>query len=159
MYAKLTVIPAEAGTSFPSPLAGEGRVRGIGHRPYSQSIKKNSKALRRNSTDAERMLWQAVRGGRLGFKFRRQFPVDNKYIADFVCLKKRLIIELDGGQHNENEKDIARTDYLGKNGFAVIRFWNNDILENLDGCLEFLLNELTPRPIPLPQGERGKECV
>ena len=81
------------------------------------------------------------------FKFRRQFSIDNKYIADFVCLEKKLIIEIDGGQHNENECDKERANYLENIGFKVVRFWNNDILNNMQVCLGTIYRELhTPHP-------------
>ncbi|MHA1540623.1 MAG: endonuclease domain-containing protein, partial [Alphaproteobacteria bacterium] len=92
-------------------------------------------------------LWSRIRNKNLDVKFRRQHQIGSKYIADFVCLEKRLIIELDGGQHCENENDKIRTLYLEKHNFRVIRIWNNEILENLNGCLEFILEELnTPHP-------------
>ncbi len=69
-----------------------------------------------------------------GYKFRRQQTIDN-YIVDFVCFENRLIIEIDGGQHAENEKDVERDKYLSKNGFKVLRFWNNEVFTNIKGVL------------------------
>jgi homoserine kinase type II len=146
---------------FPPPLRGRVRVGGntnSSHRNYLPYIKEFARSLRKNQTQAEQRLWQILRKKSLGFRFRRQFPIDNKYIADFVCLEKRLIIEIDGGQHSESIKDIERTLYLENQDFRVIRFWNNEILDNLDGCYEILLEELnkdaTPHPGPPPQGGR-----
>ena len=93
-------------------------------------------------TDVERKLWQRLRGKQLGEKFRRQYPIDN-YIVDFVCLEKRLIIECDGGQHAEQEsKDSERDKHLQGKGFMVLRIWNNEIIENLDGVLETIYYHL-----------------
>jgi very-short-patch-repair endonuclease len=139
-----------------------GGINPPSHRDYPKYIKEFSRSLRKNPTEAEKKFWQVLRGNSTGFKFRRQFAIDSKYIADFVCLEKRLIIEIDGGQHNENEKDIERTLYLESENFRVIRFWNNEVLQNLEGCYQILLNELekpslTPHPNPPPQG--GRESV
>ena len=126
---------------------------------YQPYIKEFSRDMRKNSTKAENLLWQKIRNGQLGFKFRRQHQIDNKYIADFVCLEKRLIIELDGGQHNDRPKDKDRTLYLENNNFKVIRFWDNEILQNIDGCLEILLKEISllnnPSPCPSPAMGEG----
>lgn len=110
-----------------------------------------AKNLRKESTDVERLLWSRLRAGRFeGLKFRRQHPI-GKYIVDFVCLERTLIIELDGGQHDlpgEIRKDKERTSWLEKEGYAVLRFWNNDVLTNMDGVLEVirerLLRSLSP---------------
>jgi very-short-patch-repair endonuclease len=91
-----------------------------------------SRGLRKNSTDAERKLWSILRSRQLGgFKFRKQVEIDG-YVVDFLCAEKRLIIEVDGGQHTP-ERDAPRTAYLESQGFRLIRFWNNEVLENLDG--------------------------
>ena len=96
--------------------------------------------LRTQSTDAEKRLWGALRNRQLaGYKFRRQFPIP-PYIADFICLEMRLIIELDGGQHADAAAyDAARTAFLEQQGFRVLRFWNNDVLGNTEGVLEEIL--------------------
>lgn len=155
-----------------SPLAGEvadlsasegldynDNIKISSHRMYQPYIKEFSRDMRKNSTKAENLLWQKIRNGQLGFKFRRQHQIDNKYIADFVCLEKRLIIELDGGQHNDRPKDKDRTLYLENNNFKVIRFWDNEILQNIDGCLEILLKEISllnnPSPCPSPAMGEG----
>jgi len=114
--------------------------------------------LRRDQTDAERKLWFRLRDRRLrGLKFRRQVTIGN-YIADFCCESARLIIELDGGQHSAREsQDAKRTTALESQGYLVLRFWNNDVLQNIDGVLESILDTLRPvppHPNPLPEGER-----
>ena len=93
--------------------------------------------LRNNLTDAERCLWQHLRNSQIeGVKFRRQQPIE-MYIVDFVSFDKRIVIELDGGQHAEaGRKDQQRDACLAMNGFSILRFWNNEVFENLDGVLE-----------------------
>lgn len=97
-----------------------------------------ARRLRHHQTDAERCLWGCLRNRRLdGLKFKRQQPIGDNYIVDFVCGDKRLVIELDGSQHTtQTIKDKIRTDYLKSCGFTVLRFWNNDIFSNLKGVLE-----------------------
>jgi very-short-patch-repair endonuclease len=113
-------------------------------------------------TDAEHQLWQHLRAERLpGFKFRRQQPMGN-FIVDFVCLEVRLIVELDGGQHNGAVSDVARDAWLTSQGFVVLRFWNNEIFENLEGVIERILVQLqaTPSPQPLsPQGRGARRRI
>ena len=95
--------------------------------------------LRNNLTDAEHRLWQRLRNSQMeDVKFRRQQPIE-KYIVDFVSFDKRIVIELDGGQHAESgNRDQQRDRCLAMNGFSVLRFWNNEIFENLDGVLEII---------------------
>jgi len=97
----------------------------------------SARSLRKNQTDVERWLWQKIRNRQLlNLKFRRQFPIDC-YIADFVCLELKLIIELDGSQHIEQvDYDERRRACLEQRGFRIMRFWNNDVLSNGDGVLE-----------------------
>ena len=104
--------------------------------------------MRNEPTQAEHILWTKVlRKKNLGFQFRRQFVIDNKYITDFICLEKRLIIELDGGQHCGSEQDKIRDQYLKEQNFKVLRFWNNEVLNNLEGVYIKIINELkTPSP-------------
>ena len=98
--------------------------------------------LRKNSTNAERHLWYQLRANRLGFKFKRQVPI-GAYIVDFVCLEKRLIIELDGGQHMDNQiYDTKRTDWLMTHGFNVLRFWNHDVFQQTPSVLEVIMTAL-----------------
>jgi len=95
--------------------------------------------MRREATDAERKLWLLLRDRRLaGAKFRRQAPI-GPYIADFVCLRRKLIVEADGGQHFESQNDLVRDQWLAAEGYAVVRYANNDILNNPEGVLSDLL--------------------
>ncbi len=97
-----------------------------------------AKDLRKKATDAEKSLWQHLRAQQLeGFKFRRQQPIGN-YIADFVCFEKRVIVELDGGQHAIEGKDNKRDKWLTSQGFKVLRFWNHEALTNVNGVLEVI---------------------
>jgi very-short-patch-repair endonuclease len=106
----------------------------------------NARVLRRNFTEAERRLWAALRDRRLAhYKFRRQRSV-GPFIADFVCIAHRLVIEADGSQHAENPTDEARTIWLEEHGWKLVRFWNNDILENTEGVLESILQILRQTP-------------
>lgn len=109
--------------------------------------------LRKNQTDAEKLLWHNLRNRQLeNIKFKRQYSI-GPYIVDFISLEKRLIIELDGGQHNEDEniiKDQARTEFLEKEGFKVLRFWNNDVLVNTENVLEEIIQSFSPSPRPSP---------
>ena len=110
-----------------------------------QSKLKTTRAreLRKTSTDAEKVLWSQLREKQLGGKrFRRQRPIGN-YIVDFVCLEGRLIVELDGGQHQgSSDYDATRTFELNKLGFSVIRFWNNEVLGEMDGVKEAIVRAL-----------------
>jgi very-short-patch-repair endonuclease len=120
---------------------------------------KLARQLRKNTTDSERRLWQELRRCQVdGFKFRRQAPIGN-YVVDFVCFERTLVIELDGGQHAEQlEFDNSRTDWLNKEGFRVLRFWNNQVFAELEGVMEIIWRALrdTPHPNPPPQGGRGQ---
>uniref|UniRef100_UPI002620CE04 endonuclease domain-containing protein n=1 Tax=Dokdonella sp. TaxID=2291710 RepID=UPI002620CE04 len=120
----------------------------------------NARNLRRNSTDAENRLWYYLRDRRLGgFRFRRQVPL-GRYVADFVCMRERLIVELDGGQHMDHRADDEeRSRYLERAGFRVLRFWNDDVLLRTEAVLESLLAALCsacPHPNPLPQAGEGE---
>jgi len=94
-------------------------------------------------TEAERLLWRALRDRQLaGFKFRRQHPV-RPYVVDFVCIERKLVVEIDGGQHAQQvAKDAVRTTVIQAKGYRVIRFWNNEVLENLEGVLQSILAAL-----------------
>jgi very-short-patch-repair endonuclease len=111
--------------------------------PYQ--LRDDSRRLRREQTPAESLLWQNLRAKRLnGAKFRRQHAIGD-YIVDFCCLRHRLVVEVDGGQHagdQEEEKDAARTARLEAQGFRVIRFWNDDVMKNLDGVLTSIVDAL-----------------
>jgi very-short-patch-repair endonuclease len=106
-------------------------------------LREFARELRRNSTDAERLLWSRLRARQLdGVKFKRQVPLAG-YIVDFVSLARKLVIEVDGGQHSERSGlDAQRTAALEKCGYHVVRFWNNDVLDNIEGVLESVLQEL-----------------
>lgn len=107
-----------------------------------------AKQLRANMTDAERVLWKHLRAHRLnGHKFRRQHPV-GPYIVDFVNVGAKLVIEADGGQHKESASDVGRDSWLKSQGFTVLRFWNNEILNETEAVLSSILKalEMTPDP-------------
>jgi very-short-patch-repair endonuclease len=116
-----------------------------------------ARQLRRNATIAEQQLWYRLRSRSLyGVKFVRQEPI-GPYIVDFVCREQRLIIEVDGGQHAENERDVVRDRWLRDHGYRVLRFWNNDVIENADGVLEAIAEVLGASPSPRLRGEgRGE---
>jgi very-short-patch-repair endonuclease len=122
-------------------------------RRKDQKRTERARSLRRALTPAELTLWTRIRGRRLGgFKFARQEPID-RYHVDVVCRERCLIIELDGGQHAESPEDRRRDPALCAFGYRVIRVWNNDIIDNLDGVLRRLLSELEKSPLtpdPLP---------
>lgn len=108
-----------------------------------------ARALRQNMTEAERLLWHRLRAHRLqGQKFRRQHPI-GPYIVDFVHFGSRLVIEADGGQHNGSASDARRDAWLKGRGFKVLRFWNNDVLVNVDAVLEVILGALGENASPL----------
>jgi very-short-patch-repair endonuclease len=118
-------------------------------------LRARARELRNNPTDAERLLWSHLRFWQLdGYKFRRQQPLGS-YIVDFVCLEKRLVVEVDGGQHSQ-AVDAERDNWLRDQGFVLLRFWNNEVLKNIDGVREVILRNLlnTPYLNPSPQGGR-----
>ena len=113
--------------------------------------------MRSEPTPAEHRLWQILRAKRLaGYKFKRQLAIE-PYIADFVCVQQRLIVEADGGQHCERRRDLRRDAYLKAQGFRVVRFWNDEIFNNEEGVLTSILDALEqPSPQPLSRS-RGEE--
>jgi very-short-patch-repair endonuclease len=116
-----------------------------------------AKALRTNQTEAEARLWYHLRAHRfMGLKFKRQKPV-GRYIADFVCWERRLIVELDGGQHAEQAAyDRQRDAWLRSEGYTVLRFWNNDVMQQLEGVLEQIRCAVESFSLaPLPQVAEG----
>jgi very-short-patch-repair endonuclease len=130
-----------------SPLRGE-RVASAGRREpgegqtYARGKVRLERRLRRQATNAETKLWFALRDRRLGgFKFVRQEAIGS-YVVDFVCRTKRLVIEVDGGQHADNRKDRARDAALNAEGYDVLRFWNSDRLTNEEGVLTVILAKL-----------------
>jgi len=112
-----------------------------------------ARILRKNLTPQERKIWEIVRAHRFyGLEFRRQYPV-GRYIVDFICKEKKIIIEIDGGQHNQDinkELDIQRTNYLISKGYKVIRFWNNEIDNNIAGVYEILKKYIDSSNQPPP---------
>jgi very-short-patch-repair endonuclease len=141
----------EAVTKDPLSLRERDRVRGV------ERLRSLARTQRLQATDAERVLWQHLRGRYLkGFKFRRQVVI-GPYIVDFVCLNAKLIIEADGGQHAEQDVyDARRTALLETLGYRVIRFWNHEILKELHSVLEQIHSALIEVPSPQPSpGGRG----
>ena len=148
----------------PSPLVGEGASRlrreagegALVKDPSSDVKTSRARELRSRMTDAERKLWFALRDRRFAnFKFRRQVPL-GPFIADFVCYDARLVVEVDGGQHAESQSDQRRDQWFAANDFVVRRFWNNDVLKNLEGVLISILETLhaqTPHP---DRAKRGR---
>ena len=123
-----------------------------------------ARQLRSKQTDCETLLWSRLRAHRLsGLKFRRQQPI-GVYVVDFLCPEKRLIVELDGGQHQERvDYDSNRDTWLKSEGYTVLRYWNNEVMENLEGVLEDIgrvagvFAKLSPSPQPLsPQGRGAR---
>ena len=105
----------------------------------TRNLTQNARNLRKHATDVEKLLWSKLRAKQIkGCKFRRQQPIGN-FIVDFVCMAGKLIIELDGGQHaTQKGKDKIRDNWLKKEGYEVLRFWNNEVFENLEGVLEVI---------------------
>lgn len=115
------------------------------HRNIPPPHRAFARAMRADSTKAENILWQALSGKQLeGLKFRRQVPLDG-YILDFVCFEARLIVEVDGGQHAESQRDKGRDLHFERQGFATIRVWNDEVLTNIDGIPMTILREARPR--------------
>jgi very-short-patch-repair endonuclease len=129
---------------------------------YTETTLRQAKRLRRNVTDEEMRLWNALRNGQVeGAKFRRQQPI-GPYIADFVCQSSRLIIEADGSHHAGSAHDKSRDAFLRNKGYRVLRFWNVDIRDNMHGVLETIRQALTPPHPPIaaqwapPSPSRGE---
>jgi very-short-patch-repair endonuclease len=116
---------------------------------------RRARELRNNATDAEKQLWYHLRNRQLdGHKFSRQMPV-GPFICDFMCRQARLVVELDGGQHDAAAgRDEERTRFIESEGYRVIRFWNNDVLGNMDGVLTEILRVLEVTPTPGPSRKR-----
>lgn len=136
----------------PSPLGERGWGEGA-------NLLKHAKFLRTNQTDAEQRLWYYLRAHRfMGLKFKRQKPIGS-FIADFVCLELKLIIEADGGQHG-GDADARRDAWFQGQGFSVLRFWNHEILTQTDAVLErirLVVIALSPGPSPTGRGEKLAE--
>ncbi|MGJ5077057.1 endonuclease domain-containing protein [Bradyrhizobium oligotrophicum] len=117
--------------------------RSPSHRTTSTRIRGFAKTMRRQPTESEAAMWRLLRDRRFEkYKFRRQAPVE-QFILDFVCFEKRLIIEIDGSQHADNEKDIERDAILKAAGFRIVRYWNNDVLYNSTAVQEDILTKLS----------------
>ena len=131
------------------PLEGGGKRVGV------RGLRGIAKGLRKQSTDTERHLWKNLRNRQIeGFKFCRQQPV-GRYVVDFVNFERKVVIELDGGQHALDAGDTIRDEWLRAEGYKVLRFWDNQVFSNLEGVLETIRDALlTPHPAPLPRGER-----
>ena len=148
----LVTNPETPKTQSPRPSGERARVRG-------QLKKSRPQQLRTNATEAEQKIWYFLRNRQSEkFKFRRQHPI-GVYIVDFVCLEEKLIVEIDGGQHAERvQYDERRTNALRAKGFRLLRFWNNEVMQNTNAVLETILAEMNAGPSPLPSprnGERG----
>jgi very-short-patch-repair endonuclease len=128
--------------------------------PVQQRIQplthERARDLRSHPTEVEAKLWQALRGKHMmGHRFRRQQPI-GVYIADFACLEAKLLVELDGGQHAEAiTYDERRTAWLESQGYRVLRFWNNDVMHNMEGVLMRIVDVLSPPPQPSPLKGEG----
>lgn len=149
------------GTELPSPLEGEGaptgRVapggagEGSGLAPHARKawrtgattkLRGFARSMRTNATEVEGRLWTLVRNRRfVNFKFRRQVPI-GRYIVDLMCPSAKLIVELDGSQHADNEDDAARDAWLAGRGYRVLRIWNNDLTQNRGGVLDAIWHAL-----------------
>jgi len=117
-----------------------------------------ARELRNNATAAERVLWQHIRNRQLeGARFNRQVPI-GPFICDFACRSLKLVVELDGGNHALRiAEDASRTKYLESKGYSVLRFWNNDVLGNVEGVLSVIGKALRDRPSPNPSRRTGGE--
>jgi len=121
--------------------------------------RQRARRLRRDQTDAEQALWARLRDRQLfGAKFRRQHPIGH-FVADFCCPQRKLVVELDGGQHAARvAADQKRARFLQEQGYRVLRFWNHDVLGNTEAVLERIVEALSyPHPCPLPGRARGKK--
>ena len=146
----LVIEPGATKAPSPRPFGERARVRG-------QPRKSRPQQLRTNATEAEIRIWYFLSNRQFAkYKFRRQHSI-GVYIVDFVCLMEKLIVEIDGGHHAERTQyDERRTITLRAKGFRILRFWNNDVLNNTDAVLETILAELTARPSPSPSPRNGK---
>ncbi len=123
--------------------------------PLPTGARQHARDLRRSGTDAEHKLWYQLRAGRLnGLKFRRQHPIP-PYIVDFYCESRKLVVEVDGSQHND-EVDRERTRFLERKGLRILRYWDNEVLQQMQAVLEAIVDVADSRtltPTPLPAGE------
>ena len=124
----------------------------------TQRGKRNARTLRKSETDTERKIWQLLRSRNLnGAKFRRQHPI-GPYVIDFICINEKLIIELDGSQHQQQQThDAQRTMFLQQAGYRVIRFWDNDVLLQTESVMQVIFEALgNPSPQPSPRESAGR---
>jgi very-short-patch-repair endonuclease len=133
----------------------EGSGEGLLDKAYDREPTRRSRELRNNATPAERKLWQHIRNRQLsGLRFNRQVPI-GPFICDFAARTAKVIVELDGGQHAVRTfEDERRTRFLESRGYRVLRFWNNDVLENVEGVLATIQKALENRPSPSPSRSR-----
>jgi very-short-patch-repair endonuclease len=133
-------------TKLPSPVAGEGQDGGL------RAVTNRARYLRSNPTDAERILWRHLRLRQVGgYKFRRQRPI-GPYFVDFICLEKRVVIEVDGGQHSEQRSyDDRRDAWLKKEGFRVLRFWDHEVLRKIENVKQVIWQALRAPSSILPR--------
>jgi very-short-patch-repair endonuclease len=111
--------------------------------PVRRQTSRHAAQLRKDATDAERLLWGSLRGRRLaGRKFRFQATI-GPFVVDFLCIEARLVVEVDGSQHSA-QADAVRTRFLQSQGYRILRFWNNEVLESLEGVLEVIHSALHP---------------
>ncbi|MGD9501445.1 MAG: endonuclease domain-containing protein [Methyloceanibacter sp.] len=150
-------MPNTSETISPPPLRGRARVGG--KRPLTA----RARSLRSSSTMAERRLWKVLRKHQLhAVQFRRQQPI-GPYVVDFFCPSAKLVIEIDGGQHAEARtemRDAKRTQWLESRGYQVLRFWNNDVLQNLEGVWQRICDVVPlsdPPPQPSPSRGEGED--
>ena len=116
-------------------------------------LTEKSRDLRKNQTEAEKKLWWYLSQNQLGVRFRRQHPMGGRYIVDFICLERKIVIELDSGQHSlQQEYDSQRTAFLEQEGYRVLRYWNTDVLQNIDGVLTAITTSLHPHGSDAPHG-------
>jgi len=144
------VVSTDTTPSLILPPAGGGK------KPFTKAAQRNAKKLRNNLTEAEKKLGYFLRKEQFGVKFRRQQPI-GKYIVDFISFDASLIIELDGGQHSARQSyDLARDVFLRNEGYTVLRFWNNEVMENMEGVREIIAKHLDHPFLTSPlQGEES----
>lgn len=118
-------------------------------------MNRQARTLRKRPTNAESALWRQLRFRQIdGCKFRRQHPI-GQYVVDFVCLERKVIVEVDGGQHTVHvQQDSERTAWLASVGYQVVRFWDHEVLTELESVKEVIRRSLTPHLNPPPQGGR-----
>jgi len=139
---------------FAPPVGGGGGLA----KPSRGGVIQRARALRKSATEAEKKLWEVLRRKHIhGLRFRRQYPI-GPYFADFVCLPARLIVELDGGQHADGAAvahDNRRTTWLEGERFRVLRFWNLDVFEDIDGIMDRIADAVR-EPLPLTPSRKGR---